>query len=323
MHRFGPRGSYAAYTSVAVSGAHAWAVGGYGVAGNGLPTAAYFSRGRWSRSAVPGNPGYVGGIAAVSADSPADAWAVSPGAVLHWHTGKWSIARKWNLNGGPPGPYKSGITAFSPGNVWVFGGGTFGNGTWHLNDGKWTKITGASIFMASALSAHDMWAIGGAGANSILHYTGHRWQIVTSASLKGLQFGSIFASSAASVWMTASPTGKTGLRLLHLHGTRWTAYAPPWSLPLSAVDPGGLPAGGLSPDGHGGFWLSAFSSGTNWLLHFSSSGAWSRVRMGGDAVRSIARVPGTASLWAAGSTPQNRARYPYTTAVIWAHGPTG
>ena len=142
VHRFGPRGSYAAYTSVAVSGSHAWAVGGYGVAGNGLPTAAYFSRGRWSRSPVPGNPAYVGGIAAVSADSPADAWAVSPGAVLHWHAGKWSIAKRWNLNGGPPGPYKSGITAFSPANVWVFGGGTFGNGTWHLTGRRWIKITG-------------------------------------------------------------------------------------------------------------------------------------------------------------------------------------
>jgi hypothetical protein len=324
VHRFGPRISYSVYTSVAVSGLHAWAVGGYGVAGNGLPTAAYFNRGRWSRSPVPGTPTYIGSIAAVSADGPSDAWAVSPGAVLHWHTGRWAIAKRWNLSGGPPGPYKSGITALSPGNVWVFGGSSFGNGTWHLHGRKWSRITGVGrdIFMASALSARDMWAIGGAGANSILHYTGS-WRIVTSSSLKALQFGTIFASSAASVWVTASPTGKTGLRLLHLHGTRWTAYALPWSLPLSAVDQGGLPRGGLSPDGHGGFWLSAFSSSSNWLLHFSSSGKWSRVLMGGEVVRSIVRVPAAAAMWAAGSIPQSRVMYPYTRAVIWAHGPTG
>jgi hypothetical protein len=203
--------------------------------------------------------------------------------------------------------------------VWVFGGGTGGNGTWHLRGRKWTKITGpgSDIFRASALSAHDMWAIGGAGANEILHYSS-RWHVLTSSVLKGLQFGSIFANAPGSVWVTASPNGKTGMRLLHLHGTHWTAYTPPWTLGLSAVDPGGLPFGGLSADGHGGFWLSGFKSPANWVLHFSSSGKWSRSQFGRDQVGGITRAPGAKGLLAVGTTPQNRGRYPFTNAMIWA-----
>jgi hypothetical protein len=318
VHRFAPHDMYSSYTSIAASGSHAWAVGGSGVAGNGLPIAAYLSHGRWSLSRVPGEPGIVGSIAAVSADGPSDAWAVSPGAVLHWQAGRWTIAKNWNVTGGPPGPYKSGITALSPRNVWVFGGGPFGNGTWHLQGRKWTKITGpgGDIFRASAVSAHDIWAIGGSEDNSVLHYSGH-WRVLRNPALKGLQFGSIIASSADSVWMTASPNGKTGLRLLHLHGTRWTAYTPPWPLAISAVNTGGYPYGGLSADGHGGFWLSGYFTTSNWLLHFSASGRWSRVPLGRDAVSSIAQAR-AAGMFAVGSTPQNRGQYPYTNAVIWA-----
>jgi hypothetical protein len=323
VHRFEPRHEYSAYRSVAVSGSHAWAVGGTGVAANGLPIAAYFSNGRWSASKVPGIAAYIGTIMAVSADAPGDAWAVSPGAVLHWHGGRWRIAKKWNLSGGPPGPYKSGITAISPTNVWVFGGGSFGNGTWHLNGRHWTKITGPgrSIFAASAASPRDMWAIGGTKFTTLLHYYHGAWHTVTSPALSGLNFGSVFASSATSVWLTASPVGKTGLLLLHHSGTRWTTYAIPSALPLSAVAADGLPFGGLSPDGHGGFWLSAFSSGTNWLLDRSSAGHWSRIRMGTDVVWSLARIRATATLWATGSTRQGHSQNQYTNAVIWAYSP--
>jgi hypothetical protein len=326
-HHFDAGKSYAEFRSVAVAGSHAWAVGGDGVAGNGAPVAAYFSNGRWSASPVPGNAAHIGEIAAVSADGPQDAWAVAPGAVLHWDAGRWHIARRWNLSGGPPGPYKSGITAFGPANVWVFGGTSFGNGTWHLHGRSWTRVTGpgSRVFAASAVSPDDMWAIGGSGTRSILHYSRGSWQKVTSPSLAGLVFGSIFASSAASVWVTASPSGKTGLRLLHLHGTQWTSYPIPWTLPGDAVDPGGFPAGGLSPDGRGGFWLSAFSSArhSNWLLHFSPSGRWSRVRMTGSIVTAIVQVPHTTKLLAVGSTPHSGGPEPFTNAVIWGYGTTG
>jgi hypothetical protein len=321
-HRFAPHQSYAFYRSVAVSGSHAWAVGGYGVAGNGLPAAAYFSHGRWSASRVPGSAAYVGTIAAVSADSPTDAWAVSPGAVLHWRDGRWTIAKRWNLNGGPPGPFKSGITALSPSNVWVFGGTWNGNHTWHLHGRTWTQVKGAArtIFSASAISPGNMWAIAGASVNVLLHYSGGTWREVSSPALKGLAFGSIYATRAG-LWVTASPAGRTGLELLHLGKRgRWSATHMPWSLPLSTVNPGGLPIGGLSPDGRGGFWFSAYSTGANCLLHVSSAGRWSRARIGRDEVGGFALVPRSTSLWAVGSIPSSRGQYPFTFALIWAYG---
>jgi hypothetical protein len=270
---------------------------------------------------VPGNPAVVGAIAAVSADGPGDAWAVSPGAVLRWRDGRWTIAKTWPLTGGPPGPYKSGISAISPTNVWVFGGGPFGNGTWHLRGHAWTQVKGAgsTIFSASVVSASDMWAIAGTGLNVIVHYSRGAWRTVTSTALKGLVFGSIHASRSG-VWVTASPAGKSRLELLRLHGTRWTATHLPWKLPLSVLDPGGLPFGCLSPDGRGGFWLSAYSAGPNWLLHVSSAGRWTRVGLARDRAEGLALLPRSTSLWAVGSIPSTRGKYPYTYGVIWARG---
>jgi hypothetical protein len=323
VHRYAP-GGYAFYTALAVSGSHAWAVGsGHSIAGYGVPAAAYFSHGRWSTSRLPTVASDVGIILAVSADSPDDAWALNPGAVLHWHHGRWSVARMWNLSGGPPGPDKTGITALSPTDTWVFGGGQDGNGTWPLHGKIWTKIktaAGAAVYCASAVSATDMWGIAGAEADAIAHYSGGSWHAVSSPSLHGLQFGSIVATSATSVWVLASPTGKDGLRLLHLHGGKWTSFRPPWHLPLSAIN-GELPGGALSPDGHGGFWLTGINPNQtpNWLLHFSATGKWTRVAMGRKYVRSIAHIPGNAALWAVGSVPTSTG----STALIWAYGKTG
>ena len=108
---------------------------------------------------------------AVSADGPLDAWAITVGNVLHWHNGKWTVAKSFSPKGGPPGPLLTGITALSPTNVWVFGGTGYGvgRGTWHLHGHTWTKVTGAgrNIFGASA-QGNRMWAIGGRNGDSLL-----------------------------------------------------------------------------------------------------------------------------------------------------------
>jgi hypothetical protein len=269
----------------------------------------------------------VGIVVAVSADGPGDAWALNPGSVLHWHNGRWHVAKMWNLSGGPPGLDKTGITALSPTDVWVFGGGQGGNGTWHLHGKTWTKVTrglGAGVYSASAVSATDMWGIAGADANAIVHYSDGSWRAVSSPSLHGLQFGIIVATSATSVWVLASPTGKNSLLLLHLRDGKWTTHRPPWQLAITAIN-GELPAGVLSRDGHGGFWLTGVSPNplSNWLLHFSAAGSWTRVPMDRKVVRSIAKIPGTTALWAAGSIPRSSGTEPLTAAAIWASGKTG
>jgi hypothetical protein len=254
---------------------------------------------------------------------------VTPGDVLHWHGGRWTIARTWNLDEGPPGPVKWGVTAFSfsPDNVWVFGPAGSGpsDGVWHLHGHAWSRVTGLahSIFSASAVSASDIWAINAARAGSILHYSGGTWHAVTGPAIAGLRFGGIYASSPTSVWITATVSKTAGLQLLHLQGSRWTAHPMPWTLPVSAVDPDNIPAAALSPDGRGGLWLSggySSSRNSNWLLHFSQGGTWSRVAMHGGEVMGLARVHGSTGMWASGSTPQGSGAYPYTDAVVWSYG---
>jgi hypothetical protein len=322
MHQYSPRGFYSQYSAVAAAGSHAWAAGGYGVAGYGSPAGAYWNGSRWSRTAFPAKT--IGEVTAISADSPADAWAVTPGDVLHWQRGRWSIARTWNLDAGPPGPVKWSVLAFGPADVWVFGpsGGPSG-GVWHLHGRTWTHVTGAgrSILSASAVSASDMWAIGWQHG-TLLHYIRGAWHAVTAPRLKGHWLGAIYANSPTSVWITATASGASGLELLHLDGNRWTTDNLPWALPVSAVNTNSVPPNALSPDAAGGMWLTSYSPGryAGWLLHLSASGQWSKTSIGGWIMRGIVRAPGRRGMWAVGSTPQGSGPYPFSDAVIWAYG---
>lgn len=325
VYRFAP-GGYAGYSEIAVSGAHAWAVGsGRSVAFDGLPAAAYYNNGKWSASPLPRSRYGIGAIDTVSSDGPDDAWAAAPGGVLHWHKGKWRFVRRWSFgDGGPPGPLMTGITALSPDNVWLFSPTNYGIGAWHLHGRTWTPVRGAGrqIHVASALSAADMWAISGWGSNSILHYVRGIWRRVAGPAQQGLAFGAIFASSPTSIWLLANSAGKTGLQLLHLQGTGWTAYKVPWSLPLTAFLPPQVGRASVSPDGRSGFWITAVSTraGQHWLLHFSSSHKWTKFATGLASIGTTVRIPGKAALWGAGSVPQHGLDS-FSNAEIWAYGP--
>jgi hypothetical protein len=312
VYRYAPKDSACRYGTVAVWGtSSAWAVGGCGVAGNGSPTAAVYSRGRWSSTRMPSGP--LGSIMTVSADGRNDAWAVASG-VLHWHAGRWTVAKTF----GPvmvPGPLETGITALSPTNVWVFSGTSVGQGAWHLTGHRWARVTGPGrdVVTASALSASSIWAIGGAYVASVLHYAHGRWRDVSTPAGPRLEFGAILAASANSIWVTARHG--TDLELLHLAGTRWTAYPSPWPV-LS--DTGDIPESSIAADGRGGFWISGYviSRTATWLLHVSSTGKWSRVSLGDSDIGAVIRLPGSRSLLAVGSLPLagNNAA-----AAVWAY----
>jgi hypothetical protein len=321
VYRHVTTASFSSYNAVAATdSSHAWAVGGTGVAGEGSPIAAYWHHGTWHVSAIPSR--VIGSILAVGADGPQDAWAGTVGNVLHWHNGKWTVAKSFLLTGGPPSPQLTGVTALSPTNVWVFGGTGYwvGRGSWHLHGHTWTKVTGAgrNIFEASAPSANSMWAIAGHNGDSLLRFANGAWHQVMNPALTGLEFEGIFASSATNVWVTASQAdGSTGARLLHLHGTHWSAYKMPWKVQLRwpySVTAGG----GISPDGAGGFWIPTQSvTSPFWMVHFRA-GRWSRVAVT-SAVHRVALRPGTSSLWGAGEIRRKTS----ATGTIWVHGRLG
>lgn len=309
---FGAASTYSQFSAVAALSSNlAWAVGGRGE-GGGVPRAYRWTGNGWKASSLP--TGLQGELNEISAPSANDVWAVSDqsGFIVHYNGSKWSTATKRFTGDGE----LTGVTAFSPTNVWVFGGpgASAGYGTWRYNGKTWTKgvrATKLGIEMASAVSPKNMWAIGAvaAGDDSVFHYTG-TWTQAKASALSGLQFSDILAQTGTDVWATASlqANGFTSY-LIHRSSSGWRRFAVPW--PVSV--------GQLTTDGSGGFWLTAFGkAGAAWVLHRSAAGQWTRkLLVSSGFVTGVARMPGTTSVWATGSADTATG----ANAVIWADGP--
>jgi hypothetical protein len=306
--------------SVAASGkTSAWAVGGTDLSGStpGAPLAEQWNGTSWQAATLPG--GLTGTLGAVSTPAPNDAWAVSQltGYALHWDGTSWSVAKTWPEH--QLATEITGVTAFSPSDVWVFGGpGAFpGIGTWHLRGSTWHKVTGlaGAISTASAISRSDMWAIGADNVSPddiLMHYNGTTWQQVTSTALSGLQFESILAFSDTDVWVTGAPGGGPKQQLLHFDGTQWS------SVPITV--PHSVQLVGIASDGNGGLWFSGFgtSPAAQWAVHRSATATWSSTRLAaGSTIYNLALIPGTKSLWGVGELAAARG----ADAAIWGHGP--
>ena len=302
-HRFARPPEYGSLNSVVSTGRNnAWAFGGTDVVGvaSGTPVAEHWNGRTWRPVALPA--GLTGSIAAASAPAANDVWAVGGlgGFVLHYNGSAWSVVRRWKR---PLEP--TAVAAFSPTDVWVF----CDPGTWHLHGRTWTKVTGlaGSIAWASAVSAHDIWAVGGS-AGILLRYNGRSWGRVRGKALTGLQFGALLAVSPGNVWVDG------GQFLLHLKGGAWTRVRFP-SWPVTPFS--------LAPDGSGGLWMNNFSINAlvgPTVVHLSGAGGWRQYRVPGNGlIYDLARIPGTSSLWGTG----NRGTRTAVDAAIWAYGPIG
>ena len=296
-------GNLSDYGAVAaLSAKNVWVLGGTddenGFQPTGTPVAVHWNGARWVGYPMPA--GVPGGIGQVSAVSATDMWAVTRygGYVLHFNGARWSVAKHL------PEPQlvagsASGITAFSRTSVWVFGegrGAIGALGTWHYDGRKWTQWRGNAVGLvtASALSAANIWAIGGLKVpfGSIERFNGRTWRPVTAAALSGLSFADIHAISATNVWVTAGSrtAGFTSFLLHYGPHARWSKVSVPW--PVTAAS--------ISPDGRGGLWVTGENkAGQVYVMHRSAGGGWSRFPIGGWA-DDLARVPGTTSMLGAG-----------------------
>jgi len=304
-------------TVVAPGKKDAWTLGGSDLSGGtaGTPVAEAWNGTAWQTATLPSD--LTSYIEAASAPSGHDVWAVSGLGeyVLHYDGTTWSVAKQWAPGGIPL--QLTGVTAFSPTNVWVFGGpgGDPGLGTWHLHGTTWTQVTGpgGGITTASALSPRNIWAVGASSApqRTIVHYNGTRWHKVATPALSGLQFNGIVALSATNIWLSAMKGSKP--ELVHYNGQEWQPITVPWSLSV----------GHLASDGRGGVWVTGDKLANNgaYALHYSGAGAWSRHLLGAQAlVSSFALIPGTTSVWAAGFLPEATSG---GDATVWAHGAAG
>lgn len=304
----------------ALSSKNIWALGDTNVENGyqptGTPVAVHWNGARWAGYPMPA--GVPGGIGVVSAVSATDIWAVTRygGYVLHFNGTRWSLVTHLPEPEFSAGT-ASGITAFSPKNVWVFGegrGAVGALGTWHYDGRKWTQRLGNAVGLvtASALSPKDIWAVGGLKVpfGSIERFNGRAWQPVTAAALSGLSFTDIRAVSAANVWVVgSSQTTPFKSFLLHFgYHARWSRISVPWPVEARVA----------SSDGSGGWWVTGVSkSNQTYAMHRTAAGAWSRFPIGG-WVWELARVPGTTSLLGAGFKAAGAKSG--SDAVIWAYG---
>src|SRR5215469_420672 len=222
---YGTRANASGYSVVVATGAReAWVFGGTNPGGPSIPVAERWNGRTMTPSALPA--GLTGFISDASAPSATDIWAASQYGryVLHWNGTRWRLAMLWR------GGMITGLTAVSANDVWVFGtsaSGTHETGTWHFNGRSWTRAAGsaASIYRASAVSRHDIWAIAASRrADSILQYRGRTWRpLHTGSVLAGVTLHDVLAVSDDSVWVVGDEVsaGSARIVLAHWNGARW------------------------------------------------------------------------------------------------------
>lgn len=306
-----PLTDHSQYVVVIAGAREAWFFGGSNLAGRGVPEVVHRIGGHWQFPDLPA--GLHGWIAAASAQSTDDIWAVTylGGALLHWNGSTWLRAPKgaW-----PAGVQFTGINAVGARSIWLFGARGLehpGGGTWHWDGTSWSQVTGVAggIRRASAVSATDMWAIGGIGGslNALLQLRGTTWLHLTPPALAGFRYSYVLALARANVWAAGSVAGTP--KLAHYDGHGWTVLRMP----------GSVAAAGICRDGRGGLWaITNSGAGTSVLRERSAAGRWSTATVDSGVASQMlacAWAPGTSAAWGAGKTaaPNGTAATVYST----------
>ena len=291
-----PASNHSQYTTVLVSGRTTWFFGGSNFRGRGVPEIERRMNGRWHAMTLP--PGLRSWIAGASAVTPDDIWAVTylGGKVLHWDGAHWRVEPKGRWN---PRARFTGIVAFGPHNVWLFGtrGGNHpGAGTWHLSGTTWTESRGltAHVTRATGTSQRDIWGYGNIGGrnNALLRFKHNKWIHEEPSSLAGFNYSFVLVLGPFNIWVAGTAAGTP--ELAHYDGASWT--------PVSM--PGFVPATGMCRDGRAGLWVIANPGfGPSTVLERSARGVWTSAPVSStsaDEVLACALVPGRVAAWGAG-----------------------
>jgi hypothetical protein len=270
------------------------------------------------------------------AHSPTDVWIfgdrrvaglIAPsGFALHWNGASW---RTTDFGGGTV----SDAVATGPGEVWVVGERSTRTRALlpfarHFNGRSWKKAAvPGGAWALGARSAKDVWAVGqSSGRNAhatVVHWDGRKWRSMPRPRpvlRRGVHYriSDVHVRGAKNVWATLTLTdgargdAPAGSLLTHWNGRTWTQAR--LGLRKDTVFD-------LTPDGRGGLWLLSFVSPTRTdLLHYVK-GKITRQRTPakpgttGD-LQSVAAIPGTGSLWAAGDLVRRN----HTVAAIYKYG---
>jgi hypothetical protein len=226
------------------------------------PTPAPGSSGHWQVIPSPNLSGNDNNLAAVSAPTANDAWAVGSyytdanpnvfrNLAVHWDGTRWTASAPPNV--GVQENTLFGVSALPTGQAWATG--YYADANYHVrtliehyNGSAWTVVPSPNpgaerdmLFAISARADNDVWAVGGsqdtpAGAFHTLveHWDGHAWSVVPSPN-PGRHGNELFGVTlaGAQVWAVGQQqdTGFPGRALIE----RWDGHA--WSvIPVSGTE---------------------------------------------------------------------------------------
>jgi hypothetical protein len=213
--------------ALAVAATAAFATAGQAQAAGG-PTATGWSVAQ--TNTLPGEDG----VKAITVAPTGSTWAAGYQAsngksvplVQHLLSGKWTTVKSPSSALGEV----SALSASSSKNVWAFGTTTPGAYAARWNGTKWTRTTMTSSYYfvqdASALSASNVWAVGGDQTKSSLHWNGSSWKkVALPASARAI-------AGVSSTHVYAGGTYKSQPAVMHWTGSAWKlAATPKFTLP--------------------------------------------------------------------------------------------
>ena len=307
---------------VAVSARLAWAVGIEGFSSNGAtpgrPVIERWNGRSWSVAQLPST--WPGGLAAVTASSATDAWALGQEQsgttehLLHWNGRRWAEI----TFPGTPGTFYGdlGITAAPGGRAWLIASPSLSSQLFAWNGTLWGQqaypcpATLCTLGQIRARTGSDAWAVGnyvnqsGSGGPLALHWTGRSWRETAVPFVRFGYLTGVFAVSRTSAWAVGAVFSTRTMLLYHWDGTAWRRVRTPAGLTAPATGE----VTGITGDATGHLWIYDFGpqaadrasylryDGRRWLLvHGALISGQQRV-----IVRDVAPVPGTSAAWSVG-----------------------
>jgi hypothetical protein len=311
----------------AISPTDIWAVGD----SSGGTLTEHWNGGAWGY--YPSPNGFLADdtLNGVAASSSNDVWAVGTAPfsgstnadlIEHWNGSQWSIV-PGTTTSEANGAELNAVAARSASDVWAVGGSSgnpVGPFAEHWNGSQWSRVATApasnpgdttmlsddSLLGVAAVSASDVWAVGGNPPHNcggllpalIEHWNGGQWSIVPNTP-QGVLY-SVSADSANDVW--AVGMGGSGAFVMHYDGTVWSVVpVPVVSKPQSPL------LFGVAAHAANDVWavgsVNTQSGQSASILHWNGT-TWSQVIANGPGlaanVLNCVAVVGPHNIWAAG-----------------------
>jgi hypothetical protein len=284
----------------------AWAVGVTGSGASAGSILLHWNGSAWSRQAMPA--GFL--PSAVMSSSTHNVWVFEQSG----DEARVFNGSSWHTTTVPEDLGPGAVLSAS--DVWGTTGSTCTGGNdatctttvWHWNGTAWASRQVNGLFQSFAGAGSHAWLAvltslrrfssgDPTGTPVIYRGAGGTLAKVTAPGQRVWEFASLAASPGGQLWMVGSPGyNKNAALLFHWTGRTWTRARIPGTVssqPLIVVFE-------LTYDGHDGFWAGPYAhwTGTKWINAYQVA---SMPGTDGFGFNAIATIPGSSSIWGAGS----------------------